>query len=88
MIGAIAVSFWIGFTVPFENIALTESMAANCELQILAGTSLSAAFKNCMACVILSSAVIYGCIRYLCKYSAVSVIIYAFVFPSIACIHL
>ena len=55
-------------------------MAANCGLQMLAGTSLSAAVKNCMACVILSSAVICGCVRYLCKYSAVSVIINAFVF--------
>ena len=69
-------------------MALTASMATNCELQMLAGTSFSAAVKNCMECVILSSAVICGCVRYLCKYSAVSVIINAFVFPSISCIHL
>ena len=75
MRGALAVSFWIGFIVTFENIALTASMAANCEFQILAGTSLSDAVKNGMACAILSSAVICGCVRYLCKYSAVSVII-------------
>ena len=78
--GALAVSFWIGFIVPFENIALTASMSANCELQILARTSLSAAVKNCMACVILYSAMICGCVRYLCKYSAVSVIINALFF--------
>ena len=66
------------FIVPFENIALTSSMAANCELQILAGTYLSAAVKNCMACVILSCVVICGCVRYLCKCSAVSVIINPF----------
>ena len=43
---------------PFVNIALTASIAANCESQILAGTSFSAAVKNCIACAILSSAVI------------------------------
>ena len=85
--GALDVLLWMGFIVPFVNIALTASMAANCELQMLAGTSLSAAIKNCMACVILSSDVICGCVRYLCKYSAVSVIINALVFPSISCIH-
>ena len=74
--------------VPFENIVLTASIAANCELQILAGTSFSAAVKNWMACVILSSAVIYGCVRYLCRYSAVSVMINAFVFASKACMYL
>ena len=42
---------------PFVNIALTDSMAAYCESQIIAGTSLSAAVKNCIACAILSSAV-------------------------------
>ena len=86
--GALVVLVWMGFIVPFVNIALTASMAANYELQMLAGTSLSAAVKNCMACVILSSAVICGCVRYLCKYSAVSVIINALIFPSISCIHL
>ena len=66
--------------VPFKNIVLTASIAANCELQILAGTSFSAAIKNWIACVILSSDVICGCVSYLCKYSAVSMIINAFVF--------
>ena len=88
MRGDLFVLFWMGFIFPFVNISLTESMAANSELQMLAGTSLSDTVKKCMACVILSSAVIYGCVRYLCKYSAVSVIIIALVFPSIACIHL
>ena len=74
--------------VPFENIILTASIAANCELQMLAGTSFSAAVKNWIACVIFSSDVICGCVRYLCKYSAVSVIINAFVFTSIAFMHL
>ena len=74
--------------VPFENIVLTALIATYYELQMLAGTSFSATVKNCIACVILSSAVICGCVRYLCKYSAVSVIINAFVFPSISYIHL
>ena len=74
--------------VPFENIVLTASKAANCELQMLAGTSFSAAVKNWIACFILSSSVICGCVRYQCKYSAVSVIINAFVFTEIACMHL
>ena len=65
--------------VPFENIALTASMAANFELQMLYGTSFSAAVKNWIACVILSSAAICGCVSYLCKYSEVSVVINAFV---------
>ena len=43
----------------------TASMAANCELQMLAGTSLSAVVKNCMACVIMSYDMICGCVRYL-----------------------
>ena len=42
---------------PFVNISRTDSIAANCESQILVGTSLSAAVKNCIVCVILSSAV-------------------------------
>ena len=41
---------------PFVNIALTSSIADNCESQILSGTYLSAAVKKCIACVILSSA--------------------------------
>ena len=72
--------FWMGFIVPFENISLTESMAANWELQTFSGISLSDDVKSCMACVILSSAVMWGCVRYLCKYSAVSEIIKA-LFP-------
>ena len=68
---------------PFVNIALTASMEANCELKMLDGTSLSAAVKNCIACVILSSAMMWVCVRYICKYSAVSVIINALVLLSI-----
>ena len=88
MRGAHVVLLWMGFIVPFMNITLTASMAANCESQMLAGTSLSAVVKNWMASFILYSDVICGCFRYICKYSAVSVIINALVFPSIACIHL
>ena len=73
---------------PFENIVLTASIATNCELQMLAGTSFSDAVKNWMACVILSSAVICGSVRYLCRYSVVSVMINDFLFASIACMHL
>ena len=83
MRGALVVLFWMVVIFPFVNIALTALMADNCELQILAGTSLSASVKNCISCAILSSAAIWGCVRYLCKYSEVSVIINAFVFPSI-----
>ena len=74
--------------VPFVNIVLTASIAANCESQILAGTSFIAAVKNWIACVILSSAVICGCVSYMCRYSEVSMIINDFVFASIACMHL
>ena len=42
MRGACDVLFWLSFIVPFENIALTASIAANCELQMLAGTYFSA----------------------------------------------
>ena len=42
---------------PFVNIALTASMAANCESQILSVTYLSAAVKNCITCAVLSSTV-------------------------------
>ena len=80
MRGAVDVLFWMDFIVfPFVNIALTASMAANCGSQIIYGTSLSAAVKNCIACAILSSDVLRGCVRYLCKYSEVSVIINDFV---------
>ena len=74
--------------VPFENIFLIASIAASCELKMLAGTSFIAAVKNWIACVILSSAVICGYVRYLCRYSDVSVMITYFVFASIACMHL
>ena len=39
--GALVVLFWMGFIFPFVHIDLTESMAANCELQMLAGTLLA-----------------------------------------------
>ena len=59
MRGAFDVLFWMDFIVfPFVNIFLMASMAANFELQILAGTSLSAAIKIVIACAILSSAVL------------------------------
>ena len=46
---------WGGFYFfPFVNIDLIASIAANCESQILAGTSLNAAVENWIACVILS----------------------------------
>ena len=49
----LVVLVWMGLIVfPIVNIALTASMAANCELQMLAGTSLSAAVKKFIACVI------------------------------------
>ena len=58
MRGAVDVLFWMDFIVfPFVNIALTASIAANFESHIFAGTSLSAAAKNCFACANLSSAV-------------------------------
>ena len=68
----------------FANIVRTASIAANCESHMLVGTSLSAADKTCMAWVILSSTVTWGCVRYSCKYSAVSVIINALILLSIA----
>ena len=58
----------------FSNIARTASMSASWELQRLEGTSLSAANKKCVACVILSSDVTVNCIRYSWRNSAVSVI--------------
>ena len=48
MRGDLVVLVWMGFIVPFVNIDLTASMVANCELQIIAGKSLSYAVKNCM----------------------------------------
>ena len=58
MRGAFDVLCGVDFIVfPFVNIALTASIAANCESQILVGTSLSATVKNYIACVIMCSAV-------------------------------
>ena len=71
----------------FSNIVLTASIDANCELYRLVGTSLSAAYKKCMERVIVSSPVTWGCMRYSCKYSALSVIINALVLLSIAWIQ-
>ena len=68
----------------FAMIVPTASIAANCDSHMLVGTSLSAADKKCMAWVIISSAVTWGCVRYLYKYSAVSVIINDLVLLSIA----
>ena len=57
MRGALDVLFWMDLIVfPFVNIALTASVADNCDLHMLAGTSLSAAVKKCIACAIMSSA--------------------------------
>ena len=53
-------------------------------LEVLLGTYLSAANKKCMAWVILYSAVTRGCVRYACKYSAVSEIRSDLVLLSIA----
>ena len=42
---------------PFVNISFTASIDADCESRILVGTPLSTVGKNCIACVIVSSAV-------------------------------
>ena len=77
--------FGLGASVlQFPNIVRTDSIAANCESQILLGKYLSAADKKCISWFSLSSAVNCGCVRYAFKYSAVSVIIKAFVLLSIA----
>ena len=68
----------------FANIAWTTSIAANCESHMLVGTSLIAADKKCIAWVILYYAFTWGCVRYTCKYSSVSIIINDLVFMSIA----
>ena len=68
----------------FSNIAQTASIAANFESHMLVGTSLSAADKKWMTWVILSYAVTWACVRYSCKYSAVSIIINDLVLLSIA----
>ena len=68
------------FTVlQFAKIARTTSTSANCESHMLVGASLSVADKKWIVWVILFSAVTCGCVRYLCKYSAVSIIINALV---------
>ena len=67
----------------FANIFRTASIATNCESHMLVGTSLSAADKKCMALVILSYAVMCGCMRYSCKDYAVSIIINDLVLLSI-----
>ena len=58
----------------FANIVWTASMAASWESHMMLGTSLSFSNKKCMAWVILSSAVTWGCVRYSWKYFAVSLI--------------
>ena len=68
----------------FANMFWTASIAANCESHMLVGTSLSAVDKKCMVWVIMSYTVTWGCMRYACKYLAVSVIINALVFLSIS----
>ena len=68
----------------FAKISQTASIADNCESHMLVGISLSAADKKWMAWVILSSVVTWGCVRYLCKYSDVSIIINALVLLPIA----
>ena len=57
------------------KIVRTASIAANCELHMIVGTSLIASDKKYMAWFIMSSAVTWGCVIYSCKYSSVSVII-------------
>ena len=71
----------------FAKIVRKASIAVNCESHMLVGTSLSASDNKCMSWVILSSAVTWGCVRYSCKYSAVSVMINDSVLLSIACMQ-
>ena len=71
----------------FAKIVRTASIATNCESHMLVGTSLSAADKKCMAWVILSSAVTWGCVKYSCKYYSVSVIMNALFLLSISWIQ-
>ena len=57
MRGALDALFWMYLIVfPFVNIYITASMAANCELQMLAGTSLS-----CVASALECEGVVYFC---------------------------
>ena len=71
----------------FAKIVQTASMVASWESHMLLRTSLSAANKKCMAWVIMSSAVTWGCVRYACKYSDVSLLISNFVLLSITCMQ-
>ena len=71
----------------FGKIVQNDSIAANCESHMIVGTSLSAVDKKCMAWVILSSSVTWGCMKYSCKYPSVSVIINALFLLSIAWIQ-
>ena len=66
------------------KIARTASMEAIWGLHMLLGTYFSAADKKCMTCVIVSSDVTLDCVRYSCKYLAVSVISSYFVLLSIS----
>ena len=68
----------------FSKIYRTASIASNFESHMLVGKSLSAADKNFMAWVVISSSVTWGFVRYSCKYSDVSIIINALVLLSIA----
>ena len=80
--------FGLGASVlQFPKIVQKNSISANCESQMLLGKSLSAADKKCIAWFSLSYAVTCGCVRYACKYSAVSVTIKSFFLLSIAWIQ-
>ena len=67
----------------FANIARTASMFAIQEFNIQLGTHLNTTDKKCMVCAILYSDVQLGCVRYLCKYSALSIISSGFFLLSI-----
>ena len=67
----------------FTKIVPTSSIAANCESHMLVGTFLSASDKKCVEWFILLSAVKWVCMIFLCKYSAVSIIINDLVLLSI-----
>ena len=68
----------------FENIARTASMDASCKSHRLSGTSFSEAVKKWMMCVMRSSGVIIGFVRYSWRNSTVSVMSNCFVFLSMA----
>ena len=73
--------FGLGVSVlQFPNIVWTASIATNCESHMLLVKYFSAADNKFIAWFSLSSAVTCGCVRYACKYSAVSVTIKAFVY--------